>query len=108
MILKKEKKLSDLAAKIKIVEKMIREKNKELSENEENTMKLVNILEEQKKHVENLSKNQANNLSNKIVLSTKDEIQLKKIIAEKDNEIVTLKVYNENLKNEIHSKCTQF
>lgn len=102
LILKQENKVSDLAAKIKIVEKNVKEKNKEIAENEENTMKLIKILEEQKKQIENLSKNQANQPSNKIVLSTRDEMQLKKIITDKDNEITTLKVYNDNLKNDIH------
>jgi len=103
LILKQENKVSDLAAKIKIVEKNIKEKNKEISENEENTMKLINILEEQKKQIENLTKNQASNMNNKIVLSTKDEVQLKKVIADKDNEITTLKLYNDNLKTDNHS-----
>jgi predicted RNase H-like nuclease (RuvC/YqgF family) len=104
LIMKQENKVSDLAAKIKIVEKNTKEKNKEIAENEENTMRLINILEEQKKHIENLSKNQANLPINKIVLSTRDEMQLKKIIGEKDNEITTLKVYNDNLKNDLHGK----
>lgn len=104
LILKQESKVSDLAAKIKIVEKNIKDKNKEIAENEENTMKLINILEEQKKQLENLQKNQANLASNKIVLSTRDEMHLKKIISEKENEITTLKVYNDNLKNDLHGK----
>ncbi len=106
LILKQESKVSDLAAKIKVVDKNVKEKNKEIAENEENTLKLINILEEQKKQIESLSKNQAqaNLASNKIVLSTRDEVQLKKIISDKDNEITTLKVYNDNLKNDIHGK----
>lgn len=104
LILKQENKVSDLAAKVKIVEKNMKEKNKEIAENEENTMKLINILEEQKKQIESLSKNQVHPAGNKIVLSTRDEVQLKKIISEKDNEITTLKVYNDNLKNDLHGK----
>ncbi len=103
LIMKQENKVTDLAAKIKIVEKNMKEKNKEIAENEENTIKLINILEDQKKQIENLSKIQDSGMSNKIVLTTKDEIQLKKVISEKENEITTLKVYNENLKADVHS-----
>ena len=40
--------------------------------------------------------------TNKFILTTKDEIQLKKIITEKENEITNLKLYNESIKNDLH------
>jgi hypothetical protein len=100
LILKQENKVADLAIKIKIVDKNIKEKNKELKENEENYLKLVDIIEEQKKLIENLTK--ANlELPSKGILSTKDEIMLKKQLAEKDNEISSLKIRTDNLKLEV-------
>jgi len=103
MILKQENKVGDLATKIKAVEKNIKEKNKELKENEENYLKLIDIIEEQKKQIENLTK--ANlELPTKGILSTKDEIHLKKQLAEKDNEIASLKIKTDNLKLEVLCK----
>ena len=99
VMIEQETKVNELANNIKIIEKNIKDKNKEISENEENTMKLIEIIEEQKKSIENLSKNSN---TNKVILTTKDEIQLKKIITEKENEITNLKLYNESLKNDLH------
>ena len=98
VMIRQETKVNELANNIKIVEKNIKDKNKEISENEENTMKLIEIIEEQKKSIENLSKNSN---TNKVILTTKDEIQLKKIITEKENEITNLKLYNESIKNDL-------
>jgi chromosome segregation ATPase len=100
LITKQENKVSDLATKIRTVEKNIREKNKELKDNEENYLKLVDIIEEQKKLIENLTK--ANlELPSKGILTTKDEMHLKKQLAEKDNEISSLRLRTDNLKLEV-------
>jgi hypothetical protein len=100
LISKQENKVTDLATKIKSVEKNIRGKNKELKENEDNYLKLVDIIEEQKKLIENFTK--ANlELPSKGILSTKDELYLKKQMAEKDNEISSLKIRTDNLKLEV-------
>jgi hypothetical protein len=103
LILQQENKVSDLATKIKFVDKSIKDKNKELKENEENYLKLIEIIEEQKKFIENLTK--ANlEIPSKGILSTKDEIVLKKQLAEKDNEISSLKLQTDDLKLEVFGK----
>ena len=103
LIFKQENKVKDLAVKIRTVEKNVKEKNKELKDNEENYLKLIEIIEEQNKEIVSLSKSNMEAPS-KAILSTKDEIQLKKQLAEKDNEITSLKTYNDNLKLEVMGK----
>ena len=112
LIFKQETKVSDLAAKIKTVEKNIKEKNKEIKDNEENYLRLIEIIEEQKKQIESLTKSNMDkeiemetpSPTNKAILSTKDELQIKKQLAEKDNEISTIKIFNDNLKIDILCK----
>lgn len=105
LIFKQDAKVTNLASKIKVVEKNIKEKNRENEENEQQSLKLVEIIEEQKKQIESLGKYpNSNTAKDKIVLSTRDEIELKKMIEEKDTEINNLKIYNENLKNDLHGK----
>jgi chromosome segregation ATPase len=100
MLLKQETKVGDLANKIKNVEKNIKDKNKELKDNEENYMKLIDIIEQQKKQIEFMTKKNLELPSN-VILSTKDEIQINKQIVEKDNEISVLKNSNDKLKLEV-------
>ncbi len=113
LILKQETKVSDLASKIKTVEKNMKEKNKEIKDNEENYLKLIDIIEQQKKEIEILiksNKEMETDLEtpsiniNKNNHSSKEEFQLIKQIAEKDKEITTLKIFNENLKLDVQSK----
>ena len=114
LIFKQETKVTDLAAKIKTVEKNMKEKNKELKDNEENYLRLIEIIEQQKKQIESLTKSNKEmetdletpnlNLNKGGNFSTKDELNLKKQIAEKDKEITTLKIFNENLKGDVQSK----
>lgn len=110
LILKQETKVTDLAAKIKTVEKNMKEKNKEIKENEENYLRLIKIIEEQKKQIEALTKTNKEMETDLEIptnpgnFSAKDEIQIKKQIAEKDKEITTLKLFNDNLKSDVASK----
>jgi hypothetical protein len=112
LILKQETKVSDLAAKIKNVEKNMREKNKEIKDNEENYLKLIDIIEEQKKEIEifnktNKDKEIGNDIDTPNMINinknnySKEEFQLIKQIAEKDKDISTLKIFNENLKMDV-------
>jgi hypothetical protein len=71
IILKQESRINDISSKVGIIEKMLKEKNKELKENEANCLQLVRIIEEQKKMINNLQSNEnMNNLSKKEKQST--------------------------------------
>jgi hypothetical protein len=63
IILKQEARINDISSKVGIIEKMLKEKNKELKENESNCLQLVKIIEEQKKMINTLQNNE--NLSSK-------------------------------------------
>ena len=75
---------------------------------------MIEIIEEQKKQIESLTKSNKEMETDKIDKETptasknnfnvKDELQVKKAIAEKDKEIQTVKIFNENLKVDIGSK----
>ncbi len=48
ILLKQEAKINEIAYKVSTVDKLLKEKNKELKENESNCLQLVKIIEEQK------------------------------------------------------------
>ncbi len=47
--MKQESKINEIASKVSTVDKLLKEKNKELKENESNCLQLVKIIEEQKR-----------------------------------------------------------
>jgi chromosome segregation ATPase len=66
IILKQESRINDISSKVGIIEKMLKEKNKELKENEANCLQLVKIIEDQKKVINNLQNSEnLNNLTSK-------------------------------------------
>jgi vacuolar-type H+-ATPase subunit I/STV1 len=48
IILKQENKINDIAHKVSTIDKLLKEKNKEIKDNETNCLQLVKIIEEQK------------------------------------------------------------
>jgi hypothetical protein len=71
IILKQEARINDISSKVSIIEKMLKEKNKELKENEANCLQLVKIIEEQKKMISGLQNNEnMNNLTKKEKISS--------------------------------------
>jgi hypothetical protein len=87
IISKQEEKLSAIASKFSQIDKLIKEKNYKLKENEENGIKLVEIIEEQKKTIRGLNI-QIENLNEK----------------EQEKEIIYLKNHISMLRKEIECK----
>jgi epidermal growth factor receptor substrate 15 len=87
IILKQDEKVTILANKINYIDKMLKEKNKEIQENEINVGKLVDIIEDQKKNI--------NELNNKL---------MKYEFNDRDNETAQLKNQINNLKKELDCK----
>jgi chromosome segregation ATPase len=54
ILIKQEEKVNELGLKVNKVDKLLKDKNRELKENEESAMQLVKIIEEQKKTISNL------------------------------------------------------
>ena len=111
ILFKQEKKVTDLAMKIKTVEKNMQKKNAKIKDDEENYFRLIEIVEQQKKDIESLTeciKEMETDVDVSIIqkgnVNIKDELQLKKQIAEKDKEIYTFKLINDGQKIDIQSK----
>jgi hypothetical protein len=122
IILKQEARINDISSKVSIIEKMLKEKNKELKENEANCLQLVKIIEEQKKMISSLQNNEnlnslskkekqtgAMNSSNKLINELKRTHLInplvKDLMIENQEIIITnLKEENKRLKLEVISK----
>jgi hypothetical protein len=60
IILKQEEKVSELGTKFNLIDKLVKEKNKELKENEGHITQLVNIIEEQKRTISIMTRSNSN------------------------------------------------
>jgi chromosome segregation ATPase len=84
IILKQEDRVSELNNKFNLIDKMVKDKNRELKENEQNILQLVNIIEEQKRTLSNYG--------------------VQGVVEGNTNDVVFLKNHVDNLRREIESK----
>lgn len=84
IVIKQEEKVNELAGKVNLIEKLLKEKNKEIKENQNYAVQLVNIIEDQKKQL----------VKGKSYKYSKEE----------ENELILIRNQVNNLKKECESK----
>ena len=115
IILKQETKVNDLGEKVNKIEDLLKNKNDEIKENEEYSLKLINIIKEQKSQIQffkkeqkSLSENSAINESNlNTINSLKAQIDtLRKKLEVKEDSILTLQKSHKILQEKYLKICS--
>ena len=99
IIIKQESKVNDLGEKVNKIEALLKNKNEQIQENEQYSLKLINIIKEQKAQLQSLQKEQKASNENSAIIdnhvktinSLKAQIDsLKKKLEVKEDSILTL------------------
>ena len=105
IILKQENKINELNQLLKKRDTIIRSKEASISKNETYSMQLMNLIKEQKLHIQNLKKQKSEEVSSQIEELRRQITNLENIIELRDNTILTMKKSHKNLQDKYIKLC---
>ena len=105
IILKQENKINELNQLLKKRDTTIRSKEASISKNETYSMQLMNLIKEQKLHIQNLKKQKSEEVSSQIEELRRQITNLENIIELRDNTILTMKKSHKNLQDKYIKLC---